>query len=286
MPEKQIHNLYPLFQNHPLARVALWHIDALKQEGLSPAMWLTEGERAEVAEYKNERRRHEWLTSRIALKRLLLEDGIVISPLHAEIRKNPLGCPRVFIRNPDSATPVEFACSLAHKNVLVIAGYALQGAHIGIDIERRSWRIQRIRKRFVSASDAMIETQDSIGHYTTLWTFKEATSKLLGVGYACGFTKVTCREKTPGVCEVTTPDKTTLQGHYMWMDNYVIALVTEPWDTAVSNPVEPAADFAPASQPARPWYKQWRRARRLRRLRRLRALAKISKPLDDPHGIE
>jgi len=274
--EKHFNNLLPLFQDHPLARVAVWHINALRQEGLSPQMWLTERELASVAEYKSERRRKEWIVSRIALKRLLIRDGIVHSPLHAEIRKNEQGCPRVVIVPPD-APPAEFACSIGHKNVLVVAGYARNGAHIGIDIERRSWRLQRVRRRFVALNDKLLDTDDSIAKYTTLWSFKEATSKLLGLGYACGFTRITCKETSPEVCEIIAPNNTVLDGHYTWLFNkYVIALVTD------ACPRERAA-FAP--QPTRPWFEQWQRIRKLKRLRRARAMAKISSPLKDPHKL-
>ena len=273
---KRFSDLLPLFQGHSLARVAMWHVNALLQEGLAPEMWLTPHELSAIADYKSERRRKEWMVSRIALKRLLLQDGIVRSPLHAEIRKNELGCPRVFIAPPD-APASDFACSIAHKNLLVVAGYALQGAHIGIDIERRSWRLQHVRRHFVAPNDRLMEGEDSIAKFAALWAFKEATSKLLGVGYACGFTRITCRETSPGTCEVIAPNATVLEGHFTWaFGKYVIALVMD---------VCPRERIPSAPLPTRPWFEQWRRLRRLKRLRRLRALAAISTPLKDPHRL-
>ena len=267
--------MLPVLPDHPLARIALWHVDGLQQPGMTPELWLTQRERSDAAEFGNEHRRREWIACRIALKRLIIQDNIIRSPLHAEIRKDERGCPHVHVNDPDNGYNAVFSCSLAHKNVLVCAAYALSGAAIGIDIERRSWRLHHIRKRFESPRDQLLESADSIGRYTTLWAFKEAASKLLGLGYAAGFSRIHCAETEPNVCTVQTPDDTLLQGNYVWVGKYVIALVTEPC------PIPHAIAIRPAIE--RPWIEQWRRARRLSRLRRLRAVAaKAEPPLDDP----
>lgn len=267
MPHSQpaLHELRPILPDHPTVRTALWHLDGLKREGMAAELWLTPRERAEVAEFKHDRRRREWTAARIALKRLLVEDGIIRSPLHAEIRKNELGQPHVVVYVPETGRYDELSCSLAHKNTLVVAAYASAGVAVGVDIECRSWRLPHLRRRFESPEDALLDGTDTIARYTVLWTFKEATSKLLGKGYACGFSRIVCRETRYGTCEVTTPDDVALHGRYVWMDRYAIALVT---DLHPANPPEPEP---PA--PSRPWFEQVARARRLRSLRRARAIS-------------
>lgn len=266
MPHSQppLHELQPILPDHPTVRTALWHLDGLKHEGMAAELWLTERERAEVAEFGHDRRRREWTAARIALKRLLVLDGVIRSPLHAEVRKDELGQPRVVVYVPETGWYEELACSLAHKNTLVVAAYARNGIAVGVDIERRTWRLPHLRRRFESADDTLLSSSDSIARYTVLWAFKEATSKLLGRGYACGFTRIVCRETRYGTCEVTTPDDATLHGRYVWMDRYAIAIVTDLHPLVAAAP-DPAA-------PSRPWYEQVSRARRLRRLRRGRAI--------------
>jgi len=264
-PLPLIHELQPILQDHPTVRVALWHLDGLKREGMASELWLTPREREEVASFGHDRRRREWTAARIALKHLLLLDDIVRSPLHAEVRKDELGQPRVVVYVPETGEYAELACSLAHKNTLVVAAYAREGTAVGVDIERRTWRLPHLRRRFESPADALLDGIDTIARYTVLWAFKEATSKLLGKGYASGFTRIVCRETRYGTCEVTTPDDATLHGRYLWMGRYAVAVVSD-----VTSP-EPAAANPPG--PSRPWYEQIARARRLRRLRRARAIA-------------
>lgn len=259
------HDLQSILPDHPHVRAALWHLDGLRQEGMAPDLWLTGRERAEVAAYGHERRRREWLAARIALKRLLVQEGIVRSPLHAEVRKNELGQPRVVVYVPDTGHYEELTCSLGHKNQLVVAAFSQRRVRVGIDIERRSWRLSHLRRRFEAPGDQLLPGPDSIARFTLLWAFKEAVSKLLGLGFACGFTQVSCRETKYGACEIAAPGESHLYGLYVWHDRYAIAVVTD-------FPVGSEASGASGTTPVRPWFEQVARANRLRKLRRARAV--------------
>ena len=261
-----------LFGEHPTVRAAAWHIDGLKREEMDPSLWFNKRELEEVAQFKSEKRRAEWLAARIALKYLLLEDQKILSPLHLEVRKNQLGQPKSIIYIPETGHYEELACSLSHKNNMVVAAYARTNATVGVDIERRSWRLSRLRRRFESEEDSLLGGVDSTARDTVLWAFKEATSKLLGTGFACGFTRIVCRERRYGICEVRAPDGDNLFGAYLWLGKYVVAIVT---DTLKTQGAEPKA---PDHATARPWREQIARARRLRKLRQTRTKTEQQDP--------
>ncbi len=250
----------------------LWHLEGLKQAEMSPALWLTKRELEEVARFGHDRRRREWQAARIVLKHLLLQEGAIGSPLEAEIRKNDRGQPYVVVAPDGAAGPSrELGCSLAHKNHLVVAALASPRVRVGVDIERRSWRLSHLRARFESPRDRMLPGHDPVACHTLLWAFKEATSKLLGSGFACGFPQIVCRETRYGVCDIEAPEEPALQGYYGWSGRYAVAVVTDG----------PGLDIVPpARDPPNPWYAQLARARRLRRQRRTRAVEHASRHLD------
>ncbi len=268
-----LHELLPILQDHPSARVVLWHLDGLKQEGMAPELWLTTRELTAVDAFSHERRRREWTAARIALKHLLLTAGEIASPLDAEIRKNERGQPYVVVYAPATGHYREFNCSLAHKNHLVIAVLADRNVRVGVDIERRSWRLSHLRGRFESVRDRLLPGHEPVACHTLLWAFKEATSKLLGSGFACGFSQIVCRETRYGVCDIEAPDGLSFSGYYGWTERYAIALVTDAPSTGDTPP-----RFADVV--VRPWYAQLARARRVRRLRRTRAVEQLTHQLN------
>lgn len=235
-------------------------MDGLNNEGMAPELWLTDRERIEEERFKSERRLKEWRAARIALKQLLLQDGMITSPLFCEIRKNSLGQPRIVLCSSESGSQEDIPCSLAHKNHLVVAAYTSQRARVGIDIECRAWRLTYLRRRFESPQDRLLVSDDSIGRLTILWAFKEAVSKLVGLGFACGFTGINCTETRPGTCEINTREEELLYGMYVWHERYAIALVTD---------VPPPEGESPAANESSvlPWYHQLAKERLLRRAR-------------------
>ncbi|MCL1909988.1 MAG: 4'-phosphopantetheinyl transferase superfamily protein [Kiritimatiellaeota bacterium] len=245
---------------HPSVGVALLHTSPAEIEALDAAEWFEARDLTEYATLKNRARRVEWFASRIALKHMLAEDGLIESPLHAHIRKNAKGAPHLVIYNPDTGHYAQLHCSLSHKGPLVGAAYSREpNLRIGIDIEKRSWRLARLRREFTHEADDMADKSDSTGGFTVLWAFKEAATKLLGVGMAYGFSKVSCRETGAGVCELRDAGANHYSGLYRWFGKYAVALV--------SDPPRPAPPPVTRIKRKHTLFQRLARARKLRRIR-------------------
>lgn len=257
-----------VMSGHPVVGAALWHVPAACGAAYAREAWFTPEDLAECEGFTHERRIAEWLAVRIALKTILVEDGLAVSPLHVHIRKNGHGSPHVVVYNPDTGAYARLPCSLAHKGPLVIAAYSrLPGVRVGIDLERRSWKLPYLRRRFISEHDRMLEKDDQVGDCTVLWTFKEAVSKLLGAGMAYGFANIHCRETSVGTCELRDAGGNHYAGAYGWFGKYALALVTDVYHGRESAPK------ANSGRAGRPWYERIGRARRLREIRRMRRVS-------------
>jgi len=254
-----------ILPEHPVVRAVLWHVPSSLREAFPLTGWFAGEDLAEFEAIPGKSRQEEWMAVRIALKHALVRDGLADSPLHVHVRKNEKGCPHVVVYNPGSGHYARFFCSLSHKGPLVLAAYSRRpGLRIGVDMEKRSWKLPYLRRRFISEHDQMIGKDDHVGDCTVLWTFKEAATKLIGSGMAYGFTNVACRETSVGFCELCDADGNAYAGRYAWFGKYALAVVTEPFrETAPGKPPAPRE---------RSWYERLSRARRLREIRRHRAL--------------
>lgn len=223
---QDIHRVMPEISN---VSAIMWHTSML--EKLSPkqiSSYFTPNELEECAGFSHAQRKNEWIAVRIALKRLLLQDGLLKNPKHMSVRKTKLGAPYVVIYEPDTGRYLQLNCSLSHKDKIVFAAYAKNSKQrVGIDMEKRSWRIPCLRRKFVAERDFLIEKGDYIGDKTVLWTFKESTSKVRGTGFRCGFCNIVCNEKSLGVCEITDEENSAYIGHYSWYGQYAISIVTD-----------------------------------------------------------
>lgn len=248
-----------------MVSAVMWHMPASLIEAFPPELWFTPKDFAECESFSSKSRQAEWMAVRIALKHALVVDGVAVSPLHVHVRKNDKGCPHVVVYNPETGEYARFFCSLSHKGPLVFAAYSRRaGIRIGIDMERRSWKLPYLRRRFISGQDRMIDKGDEVGDCTVLWTFKEACTKLLGSGMAYGFANVQCREMNVGHCMLRDVDGTHYVGRYAWFGKYALAVVTEPYHGSDKTQASPLRE--------RSWYERIVRARRLRELRRRRAV--------------
>lgn len=209
--------------------------------------WFAAEETAALAEVgTSAKRRSEWIAARMALKDLLVRDGVARRAAEAVIRKDALGCPRVVVWEADTGRYEEIACSLSHSAPFVLCAY-LRGrdAAIGVDVEPRAWRISRLRRKFVSQGDAMLQKDDSIGDDTLLWSFKESLSKLLGTGWSSGFSRLACRETAPGVCVIADADGAETPGRYIWFGKWALTAVwREPAPAREPPPRRRAARFS------------------------------------------
>lgn len=239
----------------------MWHTSMLAKLGPEQiSSYFTPVELEESTGISNTQRKNEWLAVRIALKRLLLQDGLLKNPKHMSVRKTKLGAPYIVIYEPDTGNYLQLNCSLSHKDKIVFAAYAKNSKqHVGIDMEKRSWRIPCLRRKFVSDKDHLIEKGDYIGDKTLLWTFKEATSKVKGTGFRCGFRNLVCMEKSLGLCEITDEENTNYIGHYSWFGQYAVSIVTD------------ILPFEPEKIPEPHKYSIFEKLARARRLKKLQA---------------
>ena len=259
---EELTTMQRVMPDHPVVSAVLWHVPAARMESFSLEKWFAPDDLAECAAFTGTGRAEEWTAVRIALKWVMLRDGVADSALHIHIRKDDKGCPHVVVFNPDTGHYAKLPCSLSHKGPLVFAAYSKNPAvKVGIDIEKRSWRLPYLRRRFISEHDHIIDKSDHIGDCTILWTFKEAATKLLGVGMAYGFANIHCRETSVGLCELRDAGGDHYSGRYTWFGRYALAVVTELC-------VDSSNSHRSQRRTIRPWYERLTRARRLRILRK------------------
>lgn len=254
--------LRAVLSGDPDFRAVLWETAGPARSGVDPALWLAPEEAVEMAALRGEKRRREWLAARVALKGLLLADGVVSTPVSAILRKDPSGAPRLVVYEPDTGRYEVRGCSVSHSGAYVLCAYApARRGRVGVDIERRTWRMLYLRRKYANKADRLLAPPDSIGAGTLVWSLKESLSKLLGTGMGCGFPKLVCEETEPGVCTMTDPDGAPHRGRYEWLERYAL--------TAVADPPGAAAETVPP--PKRSLLERLARKRRLKRLRRERA---------------
>lgn len=144
-------------------------IDSYVEEDV--ARWLTSTELARAGAFRSEKRRHEWVSSRIALRRLGLERGVITAPLGLEIdseARPPLA------RSGARELFVSFSHS-AHAGAA-----ALDERRIGVDLEQVREIEPRLKKFFLNDEEttraAALEFPAALIH---LWAAKEAAFKLV-----------------------------------------------------------------------------------------------------------
>ena len=246
----------------PDVRAVLWDIAGVERSGVDPALWLAPEEAIEMGAIRASGRRREWLAARVALKGLLLADGVVSAPATAIVRKDAAGAPRVVVYEPDTGRYEVYGCSISHSGPYVLCAYT-PGRHgrVGVDIERRTWRVLCLRRKYANKADRLVTAPDSIGAGTLAWSLKESLSKLLGTGMGCGLPRIVCEETAPGRCDLRDPDGAPHRGAFEWFDRYALTVVADP----------PEAAAAPAPAPKRGLLELLARRRRLKRLRRERS---------------
>lgn len=92
--------------------------------------------------------------------------------------------------------------SVSHKDGIVCVEFS--SCPIGIDIEAVSEPRYRIAEKTFTESErqALLRTENKAELFSTVWTRKEAYSKMLGTGYSCGFSKTeTLSGEFDAICE-------------------------------------------------------------------------------------
>lgn len=152
----------PLLFKHTEPLLGVWKIDETSDELL--AMLEQQSDYLPfLQQLKTEKRRQEWLASRVLLKEMAGEEWRVAYQAD--------GAPYL----PDSS----FSLSISHTN-----GYAAvllqERGNAGIDVEYRSNRVLKIRSRFMSAEeDASLCPDHVTEHLLIHWCAKEALFKMI-----------------------------------------------------------------------------------------------------------
>ena len=131
-------------------------------EQLLPMICLHDADKAVYEQIGNDRRRTEWLTTRIVLRELLNRD---VTIAHDSNSKPYIAENKSFI-------------SISHSKNMVAVMVAEQ--NLGIDIEQITARTTKVRHKFLTDNELGWCKTDT--EHTLVWTVKEAAYKLIGSG--------------------------------------------------------------------------------------------------------
>lgn len=123
---------------------------------------LHDADKAVYEQIGNDRRRTEWLTTRIVLRELLNRD---VTIAHDSNGKPYIAESKSFI-------------SISHSKNMVAVMIAEQ--NLGIDIEQITARTTKVRHKFLTGNELDWCKTDT--EHTLVWTVKEAAYKLIGSG--------------------------------------------------------------------------------------------------------
>lgn len=156
----------PLLLKHTDPLLGVWKMDETEEELLAMLGSAAADCAAALRAMKAERRRKEWLSSRVLLRTL--------TGVEPQVAYHPDGAP--YLRN------LPLAVSISHTDGYAAVLLKPNGA-AGVDIERRHPRVLKVRSRFLSSEeDAMISERDAADHALIYWCAKEAVYKMMRAG--------------------------------------------------------------------------------------------------------
>ena len=184
---------------------------------------LTGDERVEYARFKSHKRKQEWLSARVALKRMLVEGNFVESPFQCQVIKDRFGCPRLRLMPEESSMSMN--CSISHKDgaASVCISYFPE-MKLGIDMETVTKRAWRVRDAFMNQYDSLSGLKEGKENCSVLWACKEAASKVRGLGLLMDYRTLTIRGKRDQRFTVFENGKETMDGTYLFFRDFVVAL--------------------------------------------------------------
>lgn len=133
---------------------------------------------ARIKEYGSETRRLESYTSLYMLHSMLKDKGI-----------NDFNIKYHFSGKP-YLEGLDWKYNMSHSNDF--AAVVLCSEEVGIDIEKITPRIRKISQRFLSEKqkEKFLKDEMTLLELTTLWTIKEAFTKLIGRGLTAPFNEI------------------------------------------------------------------------------------------------
>ncbi len=155
--------LYKQFDISPQHKVAVWRMDESLEFFLSE-LELTDSDKLKLSTFKLDKRKKEWLASRLLLYKLL--------GFYPEISYDDNGKPMLCNGDAD--------ISISHTDGFVAV--SVSDKPTALDIELCSARVEKIATRFVHADEeAYIEANNRTQYLTLLWSAKEALYKYYNV---------------------------------------------------------------------------------------------------------
>lgn len=150
----------------------------------SLAGWLSAGELRAFAGLKTPKRKRDWLSARVAAKRLvgrrLNALGRPAEPADIVIANHETREP--FVADDEGDPAESLPISLSHAGDYGACALSAPGTRVGMDLERIEPRDPAWRELMADDSELEPDVLGSSEALTRLWTAKEAVLKLLGVG--------------------------------------------------------------------------------------------------------
>jgi phosphopantetheinyl transferase len=205
-----------------IQRMGFWGLCKIDHEWDKETVFV-ERERNEYKAMKSPKRKREWLSARVALKKMLLERGWIESSMHCQIEKDQFGCPRVRIFKGDN--PGIMNCSISHKRGL--SSVCISGCpdlRLGIDIETRCEKPQRLQRAFANEGDSLADPMASLDYYAILWACKEAASKAVGLGMLIDFKRLRIRGDRDRNFSIFENGREAGCGKYFFFEEFIIAI--------------------------------------------------------------
>ena len=203
-------------------RKGLWGICKIDRERHYED-FLTGHEKTEYAVMKAACRKGEWLSARVALKNMLMDQNLIESPTDCQTEKDRYGRPHLSIYK--KGISIILNCSISHKNGLAaICISCFPEMRVGIDIEAISERPLRVRRAFINGSDSLTGIEELKENYTILWACKEAASKVMGRGMLMDFKKLTVKGDSQGRFTVIENGRQIIKGDYFFSEDFIIAV--------------------------------------------------------------
>jgi phosphopantetheinyl transferase/3-hydroxymyristoyl/3-hydroxydecanoyl-(acyl carrier protein) dehydratase len=192
---------------------------ALDALGLPLERLVTMEDLAAFHRQKNVQRRGEWLSARLAAKRLAgdwlqARFGHRPPPEAMLVVKDEFGAPSLLLRDgwADRLTDGELMhLSISHSDGMAVVAFPVDpDIRVGIDIERIAPRPDSFADTWLEAGEMALSVSDGAGgpatedaRITALWCLKEATTKALGLGFNLAVSEVVVKSiDEHGVAEV------------------------------------------------------------------------------------
>jgi phosphopantetheinyl transferase (holo-ACP synthase) len=154
----------PLFIRSHKPYIGVWKIEESVDELLALLPCTSTACKSSLSGMNNDRRRREWLASRILLKELTGEEAV--------ISYRPSGAPYVWRRK----THISISHTKDYAAIVLDNDYS-----VGIDIEYPNPRAQKVKKRFLSPEEeAFLDNENEMLHSLICWCAKEAIYKCMG----------------------------------------------------------------------------------------------------------